>query len=266
MFTTYLRRELAGRRKQTAIVAIGMALAIALVIIVNAVSSGVQLAQANVLASVYGVGTDLTVSQTPIAPTAGTGGPQQFAFGSGEGAAAGGTTTINRSRLAVTRGTATLAATALTNVSAVDNVSGAAATLSLTNTTFNGALPSRNQDGTRSRTATPPTGGPDGAGGSSFSVDSFTVMGLDPSHEAVGPLSSVTLSGGRSLTAADKGKDVAVLDASYAKTASLAVGGTLVDRTAPTSRSSASWTPPRRTPRQRPTCTSRSTSHSPFLV
>ena len=54
MFVTYLRRELAGRRRQTAIVAIGMALAIALVIVVNAVSSGVQQAQADVLASFYG--------------------------------------------------------------------------------------------------------------------------------------------------------------------------------------------------------------------
>ncbi|MDY7556846.1 hypothetical protein [Cryobacterium sp. 10C3] len=74
MFYTYLRRELAGRRKQTAIVAIGMALAIALVIIVNSVSSGVQLAQASVLESVYGVGTDITVSQAPAAAaTPGTG-------------------------------------------------------------------------------------------------------------------------------------------------------------------------------------------------
>ena len=43
-------------------------LAIALVIIVNAVSSGVQRAQASVLGSVYGVGTDITVTQTPTAP------------------------------------------------------------------------------------------------------------------------------------------------------------------------------------------------------
>ena len=114
MFTTYLRRELAGRRKQTAIVAIGMALAIALVIIVNSVASGVQLAQANVLASVYGVGTDITVSQTPTAPAAGgADGPQRFDFGATDGAAAGGTTTVSRTRLAATRGTSTFAQTAL---------------------------------------------------------------------------------------------------------------------------------------------------------
>ena len=63
MFGTYLRRELVNRRKQTIIIAVGMALAIALVIIVNSVSAGVKHAQASVLQSVYGVGTDITVTQ-----------------------------------------------------------------------------------------------------------------------------------------------------------------------------------------------------------
>ncbi|TFC21751.1 ABC transporter permease [Cryobacterium glucosi] len=241
MFYTYLRRELAGRRKQTAIVAIGMALAIALVIIVNSVSSGVQLAQASVLESVYGVGTDITVSQAPAAaatPGTGNGAPQRFDFGSADGAAADGTTTISRSRLTAERGTETFASTGLDSVRAVPNVSAAAATLLLSNSTFSGALPTRSQGATRPSTGqgapsgqsaeTPPTGGPDGAGGSSFSVDSFTVLGLNPADAAVGPLSAVTLTAGRSLASTDAGANVAVLDASYATTASLAVGGTVV--------------------------------------
>ncbi len=68
MFGTYLLRELANRRRQTIIVAVGLALAIALVILVNAVSAGVRDAQAAVLSSVYGVGTDITVSQPPSPP------------------------------------------------------------------------------------------------------------------------------------------------------------------------------------------------------
>ncbi|RIJ59977.1 ABC transporter permease, partial [Clavibacter lycopersici] len=51
MFGTYLRRELTQRRKQTVIIAIGMALPIALVIVVDAVSGGVKAAQSQVLAS-----------------------------------------------------------------------------------------------------------------------------------------------------------------------------------------------------------------------
>ena len=226
MFITYLRRELAGRRKQTAIVAIGMALAIALVIIVNAVSSGVQLAQATVLESVYGVGTDITVSQTPAAGDT-SGGGQKFDFGAADGTRAEGTTTVSRSRLNATRGTSTFDATALATVGAVDNVSGASATLALENTTFNGALPTRTQGTAPAEGATPPEGGPDGAGGSSFNVDSFSVLGLDPADEAVGPLSAVTLTDGRSLTKADAGAHVAVLDSSYATSASLATGGTV---------------------------------------
>lgn len=234
MFITYLRRELAGRRKQTAIVASGMALAIALVIIVNSVSSGVQVAQASVLQSVYGVGTDITVSQAAAAPVAGeapTGGPQRFDFGQNDGTTTDGTTSVSQSRLGADRGTSTFDAAALNTVIGVENVSAAAATLSLSNTTFNGALPDRTSTGAAGAFpgagGTPPAGGPDGAGGSAFSVDSFSVLGLNPADDAVGPLSAVTLTDGRSLTTTDVGSNVAVLDSGYATTAGLALGGTV---------------------------------------
>ncbi|TFD29682.1 ABC transporter permease [Cryobacterium cryoconiti] len=235
MFFTYLRRELAGRRKQTAIVSIGMALAIALVIIVNSVSSGVQLAQASVLGSVYGVGTDVTVTQTPTAPEEGAaaGGRQRFDFGAAEGTTADGTTSVSQSRLDADLGTSTFDATALDTVGAVDNVHAAAATLALRNTTFNGALPGSADMPAAAPTddaatgAERPEGGPDGAGGSSFDVDSFTVLGLDPGGEAVGPLSAVSLTDGRSLATTDAGTNVAVLDSSYATTASLTTGDTV---------------------------------------
>ncbi|MGO7984089.1 ABC transporter permease, partial [Rhizobium johnstonii] len=64
-------------------------------------------------------------------------------------------------------------------------------------------------------------------GGSSFNVDSFSVLGLDPTADAIGPLSAVTLVDGRTLDKNDVGKDVAVLDSDYATSASLAVGGTI---------------------------------------
>lgn len=237
MFGTYLRRELVGRRKQTIIIAIGMALAIALVIIVNSVAAGVKTAQASVLESVYGVGTDITVSQAAEAPTEGGGPGQNFDFGSGDGSTSDGTTTVNQSRLEAARGTSTFDATALGTITDVANVEAAAATLSLTDTTFTGELPDFSQaqgsDGTAGAPGgdttggTPPQGGPDGAGGSSFGVDSFTVLGLDPSGDAVGPLSAVTLSDGRSLAADDAGTDVAVLDDSYATEAGIATGDTI---------------------------------------
>lgn len=229
MFGTYLFRELTNRRKQTAIIAIGMALAIALVIIVNGVAAGVRDAQASVLASVYGVGTDITVSKPATAPTAGSGGRPEggFQFGAGEGATGSGSTKIDQTRLEATRGTTAFEAGALATAQQVAHVKAATATLALTNTSFSGTLPDFSQGGATDGQAGPPTGGADGAGGSSFSVDSFTVEGVDPAGAAVGPLTAATLSDGRTLTAADAGKDVVVLDSTYATTASLAIGGTL---------------------------------------
>ena len=77
--------------------------------------------------------------------------------------------------------------------------------------------------------APPQDGGAGGGGfgGGSFDVDSFTVLGIDESAAAVGPLSSVTVSDGRALDADDAGAYVAVLDATYASTADLAVGDTI---------------------------------------
>jgi putative ABC transport system permease protein len=235
MFSTYLRRELAGRRRQTAIVAIGMALAIALVMIVNAVSSGVRDAQASVLESVYGVGTDLTVSQEPTPPEEGEAGGGRFEFGADDGTTSGDSTELSQSRLTAGPGASTFDASALDTVADVDGVAAASAALSLTNITFEGELPdmaARSDsgpvtDGETAEGEQPPAGGFDGAGGSAFDVNSFSVLGIDPGADAVGPLSAAELDEGRGLEASDTGQAVAVLDASYATSAELAVGDTI---------------------------------------
>ena len=228
MFFTYLRRELSGRRKQTAIIASGMALAIALVIIVNSVAAGVKSAQSKVLESVYGVGTDISVSQTPTAPGEGEGGPGRLEFGSGDGETTDGSTALSASRLTSGPGSATMSSDALQTVLGIENVKAAAATLALTNMTFSGEIPDRSQAQSAPGTElTAPTGGADGAGGSAFDVNSFSVLGLDPAGAAVGPLSAVELTDGRGLDAADAGQANAVLDAAYATTSELAVGDTI---------------------------------------
>jgi putative ABC transport system permease protein len=242
VFLTYLLRELSNRRKQTVIIAAGMALAIALVIVVSGVAAGVKNAQSSVLESVYGVGTDVTITQT-AEPGADSGGPgQQFAFGSGDGTTTDdGSTEVAQSTLSAARGTATFDSSALTTVEGVDGVSAVTATLNLQNSSFSGTLPDFSQggaggagaegatgDGADAGTqAAPPTGGADGAGGSAFDVDQFSVTGLDPSADAVGPLTSAELVDGRSLKADDAGTDVVVLDQTYATSAELAVGDTL---------------------------------------
>ncbi|UFS57957.1 FtsX-like permease family protein [Subtercola endophyticus] len=236
MFGTYLRRELINRRRQTIIIAIGMGLAIGLVILVNSFSAGVQNAQASVLQSVYGVGTDITISQAATPPTAGAagGGGQGFNFGAGQGATSGGTTNLSQSRLTATRTQTVFADSQLATVKATSGVAAATGTLSLENTTFSGQIPGQAAGGTGGTGnrqggtgGGAPTGGADGAGGSAFNLDRFTVLGIDPAGDSVGPLSAVSLATGRLLTAADKGTDNAVLDSSYATSASLATGGTI---------------------------------------
>jgi len=233
MYMTYLRRELAGRKKQTIIVAAGLAIAIALVMIVNSLAAGVSAAQAKALESVYGVGTDLTVSGAQAEP--GQGGGPRFEFGQDGGETSDdGTTELNQSRLVTEPMRATLDASTLDTVTAVDGVSAASAALSLTNMTFSGELPQRPADGGdgSSTDVQPPTqqqngDGGGGFGGGSFGVDSFTVLGIDPSADAVGPLSAVEVTDGRGLEADDAGAYSAVLDATYATTAELAVGDTV---------------------------------------
>ncbi|MBD7956313.1 ABC transporter permease [Microbacterium sp. Sa4CUA7] len=231
MYLTYLRRELAGRKKQSVIVAAGLGIAIALVMIVNSLAAGVSAAQTTALESVYGVGTDLTVTGAQLEP--GDVGGERFEFDQDGGATTdGGTTTeLSQSRLSTDFMRGTLDLSVLDTVRGVDGVVGAAGALSLTNATFSGQLPQRpadaGDDATGAQQAPPQQGAAGSFGGGSFGVDSFTVLGLDPAADAVGPLSAIELTEGRSLETTDAGSHVAVLDAIYASAANLAVGDTI---------------------------------------
>jgi putative ABC transport system permease protein len=66
-FLTYLRRELRRRMRQSVFIALGLAVGIGLVVTVSAASAGVKKAQSKVLSSLYGVGTDVTVTGKPPA-------------------------------------------------------------------------------------------------------------------------------------------------------------------------------------------------------
>lgn len=232
MYSTYLRRELAGRKKQTIIVAAGLAIAIALVIVVNSLAAGVRDAQAQALESVYGVGTDLTVSGATAEP--GQGGGPSFDFDQDAGQTADdGTTSLSQSRLTTDFMRGTLDATTVDTITGVDGVAAASGALSLTNSTFSGALPEApsTSEGTSGEGQAPPSdgggGGGGGFGGGSFDLDSFTVLGVGTADTAVGPLSAVTVSEGRQLSADDAGQDVAVVDATYASSNELSVGGVI---------------------------------------
>jgi putative ABC transport system permease protein len=227
MFLTYLRRELRRRMRQAIIVAVGLALGIGLVIVVTSVSSGVKNAQASVLHSLYGEGTDITVTKTP---TAGTGGTGAFGFRGQTGTrtrpAAGTTIDVDTLR---GPGLGSIASTSVTTVSKLKGVAAAAGGLTLTDTKITGKIPAINSSG--SGTGGFGGGGSGGGGGGgfagSFTPSSFTVDGVDIGTGELGPLSSGKLASGRTFTSADASSNVAVLDSNYATQNKLTVGSTI---------------------------------------
>jgi putative ABC transport system permease protein len=229
MFFTYLRRELRRRMRQAVFIALGLALGIGLVITVTAAASGVKNAQGTVLHALYGVGTDVTVTKTP---TAGSNTPGSFGFGFRTGTtkrpAAG--TKIDTSTLAAGGTLGSISSSSVTTVADLHDVSAAAGGLTLNDRTFSGTIPAINTSGGSGTGGFGGGGGGSGGGGSfraNFTTNSFGVDGVDIGTGELGPLSSGTISSGRTFTTADASSDVALVDSSYATQNKLSVGSTI---------------------------------------
>ena len=210
MFFTYLRRELRRRLRQAVFIALGLALGVGLVITVSAASDGVQNAQATVLHSLYGVGTDVTVTQPPA-----KGASQGISFGfrqeiqqirSGQIAAG---TNINVNQLVNTQ-YGTLTAGSVTKTASQHDVTAAAGGLTLNDVTVTGTVPAVSAGS--------------GSTSSSLTTSQFTVDGVDVTHSALGPLSSAKVTSGTGLTASDANADDALVDSAYATQHKLSTG------------------------------------------
>lgn len=215
MFITYLWRELSHRTRQAAFIALGLALGVGLVITVTGTADGVRNSQASVLHALYGVGTDLTVTQPPAQ---GSGGPIPFGFRqeikrarSGEIAAG---TKISINDLANSE-YGTINVGALTAVARQHGVTGVAGGLSLSDDTVTGTIPSVS------------LGNGGGSISSNFTTGSFTVDGVALSRHALGPLNSARVTAGRALTSADARINDALVESGYATQHKLHVGGTV---------------------------------------
>jgi putative ABC transport system permease protein len=211
MFWTYLRRELRRRMRQAIFIALGLALGIGLVITVTSAATGVQNAQAAVLHSLYGVGTDLTVTQPPKQGSGGAG----ISFGfrqqikqvrSGQIAAG---TKINDNELQNTQ-YGTLGSAQLAAVSRQQHVTAATGALALSDITVTGTVPAL-QAGS-------------GSFSSSFTTNTFTVDGVDVARDTPGPLSSAAVTSGRAFGQSDATTDVALADSGYATASKLTTG------------------------------------------
>ncbi|MEU5510215.1 ABC transporter permease [Streptomyces fungicidicus] len=226
MFFTYLRRELRRRRKAALVVASGLALGIALVVVVNSVSSGMSKAQEKVLQSLYGLGTDMTVTKAAEAQPAGE--RPRFEFDaqdddSGE---------EQSSDRVMVQGLQTLASSTVGKVGEQDGVADAVGGLSLQVMKVSGEF-TRGQFQQGGQGGGPGAGGqsaPEGrveGGGASFDVNSYSVYGTDVTEPALGPLTSSEITDGRAFKATETDAKVAVADSAYAKEKELETGDTV---------------------------------------
>ncbi|WP_405675464.1 FtsX-like permease family protein [Streptomyces sp. NBC_01511] len=224
MFFTYLRRELRRRRKAALVVASGLALGIALVIVVNSVSSGMWDAQGKVLESLYGLGTDMTV--TKAAPPASEGGRERprFNFDADDGDEA------QSSDIVMPQGFQTLASSTVGKVAGQSGVATAVGGLSLSVVKVDGEFkPGQFQpkEGGANGGGGGGTGAPQGevrGGGAEFDVNSYSVYGTDTAHQDLGPLTSSKITDGRGFKTTETDAEVAVADAAYAKEKKYQVG------------------------------------------
>jgi putative ABC transport system permease protein len=226
MFLIYLRRELSRRKKAALVISMGLALGIALVITVTSVSSGMKQAQTQVLKSLYGIGTDMTVTKAAEAQSSSSARPK-FNFD----AKSDDSSTSQSSDRVMTAGGQTLASTKVADVAKQAGVSSAVGALSLNVMKVDGTF---TQGKAQSTTGGGGPGGGEGGGqpgvqggGASFDVNSYTVYGVDTSNLALGPLSSSKVTTGATFTTAQANAKVAVVDSAYAKTKSLSVGKTV---------------------------------------
>ncbi|MEV6478912.1 ABC transporter permease [Streptomyces sp. NPDC051576] len=231
MFFTYLRRELRRRRKAALVVASGLALGIALVIVVNSVSSGMGKAQDKVLQSLYGLGTDMTVTKAAT-PTSSSSQQPRFQFDANNN---DDSKTQSSDRVMV-QGFTTLASTTVTKVAGQKGVSDAVGGLSLNVVKVDGQFTrgqfqqnqgSGNAEGGNRGGG---TGAPQGqvtGGGANFNINSYSVYGTDVTKPALGPLTSSKITSGRTFTTSETNAKVVVADSAYAKEKKLKVGSTV---------------------------------------
>ncbi|WP_405924203.1 ABC transporter permease [Streptomyces sp. NBC_00035] len=233
MFFTYLRRELRRRRKAALVVASGLALGIALVIVVSSVSSGMEKAQGKVLQSLYGLGTDMTVTKAAAAQSDTSERPR-FNFDANEGDAE------QSSDRVMVQGFQTLASSTVTKVDSQAGVADSVGGLSLQVVKVNGEFRQGQFQQDEGATAAPGggggggngggTGAPQGrveGGGAEFDVNSYTVYGTDVTKPELGPLTSSKITSGRTFTASETDAKVVVVDTSYAKENKLVLNDTV---------------------------------------
>src|SRR5215472_5274166 len=174
--------------------ATGLAIGIGLVITVTALSAGVSSAQGKVLSSLYGVGTDISVTTPYVQP-----GFKQITPGQ----------QVQQLDNLTDATLGTLKASSVRTISGLPHVAAAAGALILTE--VKATFPAAN--------APPPT---------SFQPPvQIPIVGVDVRHLGLGPIAAGRLIAGKAFTATQMNADVTVVDSDYAASRHIKVGSTV---------------------------------------
>lgn len=232
-YLSYMFAELRRRKGRTILTALGLAVGVGLVVTVNALSTGLDDAQARVLKPLTGVGTDMSVTR-PLKVTANSspqqrqlngGGPPGLNFGSLKPGAK-----IDKDTFTAATNQ-TFSSARVAQIAKLSGVAGAAGELTLTDLHVTGTVPKiriqQNSGGTQNgggfgggNTNGPPSGS---FGNSSIKFSARTVTGIDQTHPSLGSVTPSQIVKGTYFTSAG-GAYQAILSSGYAKGQSLHVG------------------------------------------
>ena len=225
MFFTYIYRELRRRHRQALLTALGLAVGVGLVVAVTAYADGVAQAQDEVLQSLYGVGTDITVTRTA---EMGSGGPAQIGMNPGEREEQG--ERFARDMVMTSPGKQVIAARKIDRIAALDGVSAAVGGLSLDVMHVEGKFAQVVGDGQTAGSGVIVQSGqmpqPE-ASQAPIAMNVYSITGVDVTDQAIGPLSAAEIVKGRGFASDETTAKVMLVEKGYAKQNDLAVGDTL---------------------------------------
>ena len=229
-FLSYMVSELRRRSGRTLLTALGLGLGVGLVVTVNALSTGLDRAQAQILDPLTGVGTDMSVTRPIDFSSSEDGGfptlsdEERRQLQEENGGGRFGLRNLGKPGERFSQdtfvSTAQLSfdADEVTRIRAVDGVASAAGGLTLNSIHIEGTVPEQTDDPTLRPGSQPGLGGPP----DDIDATNISVAGVDESVKELGAITPGQLSAGRYFrtgTARD-----AILDESYASREGLGVG------------------------------------------
>ena len=245
-FIGYMWSELRRRRGRTILTALGLAVGVAVVVVVNALSTGLDQAQSRVLEPLTGVGTDMTVTR-PIKITSNGSGlfgglspSQQNKLRSENGGPLFNLRTLGKPGAKFSTdtfrpdGNLSFTSDKATSVKRLAGVAAVAPSLTLTDMHVYGTIPKitvTQTPGSNGFNGSPSTNGQGGGGfraafgNNKIHVTSRTITGVDTSQPGLAAVTPSQITRGKYLPATGGAND-AVLSSTYAASSNLKVGST----------------------------------------